>query len=89
MNLKKYSSYFHDGRLINVEQNKDHLKILMESAQLWPDWNEDNIPLSNSQTIKGKLHLEGVKSIIMNDISTNTIKINFDSGWIEHVCLCA
>jgi hypothetical protein len=52
MNLKKYSTYFHDGGLINVEHNKGSLTLSMESNQLWPDWNEDNIPLSNFQQLK-------------------------------------
>jgi hypothetical protein len=52
MNVKKYSSYFHDGSLIDIEHKQNHIIISMESAQLWPDWNEDNVPLSNSQTIK-------------------------------------
>lgn len=82
MELKNYSSFFHDGGIINIEQNDTNIKISMESSQILPEWNKDNIPLSNFKTIKGKLYLEGIKKILLNHKLVNKIKMMHDSGEI-------
>lgn len=82
MNLAKYFGYFHDGTIINIIQNNDQIEILMESAEILPDWNKDNIPLSNNQTIKGKLYLKGIKRILINKILVNHVKLVHDDGEI-------
>ena len=38
----------------------------LESAELLPEWNEDNITHSKRNTISGKLHLEDLGSIRNN-----------------------
>jgi hypothetical protein len=82
MNLNKYASFFHDGCIIDIKQNNNRIDISMESSELWPEWNEDNVPLSVSKTIKGKLHLEGVKNIISNHHPQNILKMIYDIGEI-------
>jgi len=63
MNIEKYTSYFHDGDITKISHKGQEIEIYMESAELLPDWNEDNIPLSKGKTIAGKLHLERIKTI--------------------------
>jgi hypothetical protein len=63
MDIRKYTSFFHDGGIIDIQSNADNIEILMESSELLPEWNEDNIPLSNTQTIRGKFNHYGLKSI--------------------------
>ncbi|WP_068471243.1 hypothetical protein [Candidatus Protochlamydia phocaeensis] len=82
MDINKNSSFFHDGGIIDIKNNLNKIEISMESSQLLPEWNLDHIPLSNFQTIRGKLHLEGIKSLKVNDKSVEQIKMQYDSGEI-------
>lgn len=82
MNIKKYTSYFHDGGIIAIRQMGNDIEISMDSSQLWPEWNEDNIPLSDEETIKGKLHLKDIESIIINDEPRPILKMLYDTGTI-------
>ncbi len=82
MNIHKYSDFFHDGRLINIEQVNDKIEISMQTSQLWPEWNPDNIALTNDERIKGKLHLKEIKSIIINDHPIDILKMLYDTGEI-------
>lgn len=67
LKLQKYEGLFHDGALWAIQQAKSKIKLLMESAEVIPEWNEDNIILSKRDRISGKLVLEDVKSINEND----------------------
>lgn len=83
MNINKYESYFHDGSIIDIKNiNKNEIEIWMESSQLRPEWNIDNIPLSDQGTIRGKLHIKEIKNIIINDNSNNYLKSIFEDGEI-------
>ena len=68
MNISKYD--FHDGCLIDIENLNDCIVISMESAEISEqelDEYNDNIILSYNNTIKGKLHIEKVKKILVNN----------------------
>lgn len=83
MNIQKYSGYFHDGGIINIKHiNNKEIEISMESSPLQPECNLDNIPLSSFKTIRGKLHIVGVKNILANDKLIKEIKIIYDDGEI-------
>lgn len=80
MEIKKYTSYFHDGSVISIKQENNKIEILMESAEIPSEWNITNIPLSSYKTITGKLTLFGVKSISVNDSQVKQINQNHDDG---------
>lgn len=67
MNIANYTSYFHDGSIIDIYHDQSTVILSMESAEISPDENLDNIVLSENFTIKGKLHLEGVDLITENE----------------------
>lgn len=64
--IEKYTSYFHDGTVHDIKYIKNKIIIAMESAELRPEWNEDNIALSKRNTISGNLHLENFGNIRIN-----------------------
>ncbi len=64
--IEKYTSYFHDGTVHDIKYTKNQIMIAMESAELRPEWNEDNITLSKRNTISGNLHLEDFGNIRIN-----------------------
>ena len=70
MNIQNYIDWFHDANLKDIvhDPGKDHISIVMSSAEIG-DWEEfDNkIKLSKNRTIVGKLHLQGIKKITVND----------------------
>jgi len=67
MNIEHYTSYFHDGSIIEIKHSGNKIEILMESAEITEEDIQDNILLSKRNTIKGKLHLQRIKSIKEND----------------------
>jgi hypothetical protein len=69
MLIEKYTDFFHDGAIREVQNINGKLQLSMESAELIPEWNEDNIFLSKRATICGKLFLEGIKTIKEDDCS--------------------
>lgn len=78
MNIDKYTSYFHDGGILDIKHYDNNIEIWMESNHLYPEWNKDQIPLSDFHTIKGKLHLKGIKNIITNNDLTKEFYMKYD-----------
>lgn len=78
MNISKYD--FHDGILSAISRSGDNIAIAMESSQISPEDNREEIPLTSFHTIKGKLHLEGVKSIRMNNKLVQRFEKTHDAG---------
>ncbi len=80
MDIQNYVAWFHDGTLKEIvhEPDKSHISILMSSSEIL-DWEEfDNkIELSKNQTIVGKLHLQDIKKITVNDNPYNGILQKF------------
>lgn len=75
MRIKKYTALFHDGAIRKIRHAKNKIELSMESAQVCPEWNEDNIILSKRSTISGKFYLENAKNIKEND---NPYQGNFE-----------
>lgn len=81
MNISKYEDYFHDGTIHDIDHNMNNIILSLESAQLQSDWNKDNIQLSKNKTISGKLHIEEVKAIrINNKVFDDCLKKTYDSS---------
>lgn len=81
--LAKYTPYFHDGGVIDIQHKQDgsELIISMESWVIDPDDLHDSIPLSEEQTIKGKLHLIGIRNIKVNGEGfEDFLKMLYDSS---------
>ena len=79
MNISKYD--FHDGYVIDLKHINNKIKISMESAEISDEELKDDIILSDHSTIKGKLHMERIKNIRINnkDYLENFLKIH-DKG---------
>lgn len=85
MNFANYTSYFHDGSIIDISHNQSVIILSMESAEISPNENLNNIILSEHLTIKGKLHLENVGLITENEKQIlTTLRMLFDSAVILH-----
>lgn len=86
MKIADYFPYFHDGSIIDIKYNDSSIIISMESAEISPEENKDNIALSEHSTFKGKLHLEGVGTITDNDKKfTGVLRMLSDSAGILHL----
>lgn len=86
MNIANYTSYFHDGSIIDIYHDQSIVILSMESAEISPEENLDNIVLSKRLTIKGKLHLEGVDLITENEKQISVLlKMLYDSAGILHL----
>lgn len=85
MNIAKYGAYFHDASLIDVHHAGTHIIFSMWSAEMDPEDMEDDIPLSDLR-IKGRLHVEGVKEIRIDEKQfSGILKMFYDSGEIFHL----
>lgn len=83
MKLSKYSGYFHDGSLIDLKHLGNNLEISMVSAEIIPEHMIENMPPLNKSRITGKLYLDGVKKIKINENPFNgVLKKIYDSGSI-------
>ena len=81
--IQKYLDEFHDGSLINIEHSDQECIFTLESAEMDRAEMKDDIPLSERDTIKGKLHLEKIQSIQINDrVFHDRLKIPYDYGSI-------
>jgi len=81
MNIKKYTAYFHDGALINIEQKNDRIELSLESSEVDPSDIDDTIKLTNRNTIKGKLYLNEVQSVQINDVPfLGLLEMKYDSA---------
>lgn len=66
MDISKYASFFHDGGIFDIRHEGDSIEFFMTSAEMAEEDLQDDIPLSRYDTIQGKLHVKGVKSIMIN-----------------------
>ena len=81
IDIGKYSAYFHDGAVIEIQHKDDEITLSLESAEMDLSEIQDNIQLSELSTIIGKLHLSGVKSIQINDVFfSGRLSLKYDSG---------
>jgi len=66
MDIKNYTSFFHDGSILNITHSGNRMTISMESAEMDEEDLVDDLALSKNNRIKGKLYIEGIKSIKEN-----------------------
>jgi hypothetical protein len=83
IDISKYSSYFHDGSIFNIEHIENTIILSMSSAQMDVEDLNDDITLSANNCIQGKLHLEKVKKIIVDKKPIKgTFKLLYDDAEI-------
>ena len=83
MSIEKYTAYFHDGALIDIQHSNNQIILSLESAEIDISDLKDPIQLSERNSFKGKLFLKCVNSVRINDISFyGKLKMKYDSGSI-------
>ncbi len=86
MDIKKYTGYFHDGTLIDVQPDGNQVTFFLESSQIEPDEIIDKELLSKDNTLKGKLHVENIKNIkVGNKEYKGILRKEYDDGEILHL----
>jgi hypothetical protein len=65
MKISQYTSFFHDGEIIDIRQNGEKIEISMKSAEIDPNCVDD-LQLTKDNRLTGILHIDGVKCIINN-----------------------
>jgi len=90
MDIKKYTAWFHDGDIKSIEYNLKELVISMMSSQIVEEEEFDNcIDLSKENVISGKLHIEGVKQIVIDDkVVQEQLMKKCQSGTVAHFDIC-
>ena len=82
MELKKYTSHFHDGLIDGIHYNDDEIVLTMVSAEIDPKYLHDLSILSNSGRFCGKLHIQGVKKIEEVNGENHELQKYLDRGTI-------
>ena len=82
MELKKYTSHFHDGLIDGIHYNDDEIVLTMVSAEIDPKYLHDLSILSNSGRFCGKLHIQGVKKIEEVNGENHELQKYLDMGTI-------
>jgi hypothetical protein len=81
--ISKYTSLFHDGSVMYINHVNNEMIIFMESAEVDEEDIDDDIILSKDDRIRGKLHIENIKNIkINNKLFLKTIENTYDDGGI-------
>jgi hypothetical protein len=83
MDINKYAGYFHDGTLIKINHHENNIKFFLESSQieLYEFFNRGI--LSESFTLKCKLHVINIKEIKINNmVHKNILRKEYDDGEI-------
>ena len=84
VDINKFLPFFHDGSIIDIQHHGDEMIISMESAEIEKKEVKDPVRfISEKGRIRGKLHIEKIKSIRINGkIFLTPIKMNYDCGGI-------
>lgn len=83
MDISKYQDFFHDGSVIDISHHKNNIILSMESAEMDKEDITDDILLSNDDSIKGKLYINGIHSITINkEPFRGILKKTYDHGSI-------
>jgi hypothetical protein len=81
--MKKYLYEFHDGALLAIECKGEGYVFSLESAEMDCVDMKDDLSLSERGTLKGKLHVERVQSIKINELMfQEKLKMKYDYGSI-------
>ena len=83
MNIKKYTSYFHDGGFIGMNRKENNMELFLRSCEISLDEPVDRKILSEDNALKGKLHLIEIKWIKVDDKEDKEIPWkDYDDGEI-------
>lgn len=83
MDISRYTAFFHDGSLREIVHKDDKIELLMSSAETDEEDLKESIELSEDKRITGKLYIEGVKSITIDDnLLQEPLKKEYDDGEI-------
>jgi hypothetical protein len=86
MNIADYEAFFHDGSIINIQHATNKIEFSMESSEISKEDLKDEVVLSEHNTLKGKLHLEGVKNILnKGQPFFGVLSMLYDSAEIMHL----
>lgn len=81
--IRRYTSFFHDGSITDISHTDNVIIISMESAEMDIEDVKDDITLAKDDRIRGRLHIEGIKNIEINNEPFNEIvKKIYDDGGI-------
>jgi hypothetical protein len=67
VDISKYAALFHDGAIMDIQHQENNIEFSMYSAEIDEEDLQDDIPLSKDGSIQGRLHVEGVKNMTIND----------------------
>lgn len=85
MDISDYTAFFHDGSLLEIKHDNDKIELSMSSAEMDEEDLKEPIELSNDDCIVGKLHIEGVKRIVVDDeLLESPLKKEYEDGQIFH-----
>lgn len=85
VDISKYAAFFHDGSLMDIQHIGNNIVFSMGSAEMDEEDLKDDILLSKDDRIAGKLHVERVKSIIIDENPfLGILKKRCDNGNIFH-----
>jgi len=88
MNIKEYTSFFHDGSIISIDHVGNNAVFYIESAEIDPeDLDAEGISyLTKNYRIKGKIHIEQIIHIKENDKDyIDKLKIKTNDAEIFHL----
>jgi hypothetical protein len=66
ININKYADFFHDGSIMDIQHMGNKVEFSMASAEMDEEDVKDDVILSKDNSIQGKLHIEGIKSITID-----------------------
>ncbi len=79
------SSLFHDGSIIAINHTENEITISMESAEMDEEDITDDVALSKDDRIRGRLHIEGVKSLKENNQHyPDVLRMKYEDAEIFH-----
>jgi hypothetical protein len=74
---------FFNGSVMDIQHTEDKIELSMASAEMDLEDIENDIILSKDDSIQGKLHIEGVKNIKIDEKPfLGIIKKTYDNGKI-------
>lgn len=83
MNISKYEAFFHDGSVLGIAHRGAAINFCLASAEMDEEDVKDDVTLSNDNSIRGILHVEGIKNILINEKRFSGImKQKYDDGTI-------
>jgi hypothetical protein len=82
--IAKYTAYFHDGSLIDIQYDKGCLCMSLQSAEIHPGEieMEDEPFLTKQRTLKGRLYFDSIESMMVDD-KPYTQPLRMQDDWGE------